>query len=108
MGCLGMLAAQALPHGQWRVRAGRASPEMKPLMARLLAGVLLFVLLGLAPGTDVMAHFGGFLTGFLMGWPLAFIPQPSRYGKLNLLAAFSSAALVIVPWWLAIRAASLH
>jgi membrane associated rhomboid family serine protease len=103
MGCLGLLAAQALPHWRLRKPVWLTMVSMKPLFARLLAGVLLFVLLGLSPGTDVMAHFGGFLSGVALGWPLAFIPRPNRFGSLNLLAALLFAALVILPWWLAIK-----
>lgn len=103
MGCLGLLAAQTMPLWRLRKPAWRPAPPFKPLVARLLAGVLLFVLLGLSPGTDVMAHFGGFLTGLLIGWPLAFVPQPNRHGKLNLLAALVFALLIVYPWWLALR-----
>ena len=28
---------------------------------------MLFVLLGLEPGTDVVAHFGGFVSGLILG-----------------------------------------
>jgi membrane associated rhomboid family serine protease len=103
MGCLGLLAAQTLPHWRLRRSALWAKGSRKPMATRLLSGILLFVLVGLAPGTDIMAHFGGFVTGLLLGWPLAFIPQPNRFGKLNLLAAFLFALLIIVPWWLALR-----
>jgi membrane associated rhomboid family serine protease len=103
MGCLGLLAAQALSHWSIRRSALRSETPAKPLIARLLAGVLLFILLGLAPGTDVMAHFGGFLSGVLLGWPLAFIQQPNRHGKLNLWSALLFALLIILPWWLALR-----
>ena len=103
MGCLGLLAAQTLPLWRTRRPAWRSRTTLKPMVARLLAGVLLFVLLGLAPGTDVMAHFGGFLSGVVLGWLLAFLPQPNRFAKLNLLSALLFAVLIILPWWLALR-----
>jgi len=103
MGCLGLLAAQTLPLWRTHRPAWRSRTTLKPVVARLLAGVLLFVLLGLAPGTDVMAHFGGFVSGVVLGWPLAFLPQPNRFGKLNLLSALLFAVLIILPWWLALR-----
>ena len=105
MGCLGLLAAQSLSHWRLRKPSWWARTNLSPQVARLVAGVFLFILLGLSPGTDVMAHLGGFLTGVALGWPMAFIPQPNRYGKLNLSAAFLFALLIILPWWLALKSA---
>ena len=63
---------------------------------------MLFVLLGLTPGTDVLAHAGGFATGLLLGGLLTLIPGLAQKAKTNLLCGFLFALLVIVPWWLAL------
>jgi membrane associated rhomboid family serine protease len=65
----------------------------------LLAGVLLFVFLGVSPGTDVVAHLGGFITGLLFGSLLAIAPRLTHRPRVNLAAGILFAALVILPWW---------
>jgi rhomboid protease GluP len=97
MGGLGLLAAQSLallhdhPQGARFVRSS------------FLAGAMLFVLLGLTPGTDVAAHFGGFVSGIILGGALSLVPSIAQSGRANLLCGFLFAALVILPWWLALR-----
>lgn len=63
LGGLGMLAAQSL-NVNWRNPRAR-SQALKGVMA----GVLLFMMFGLSsePNVDVIAHLGGFGTGFLLG-----------------------------------------
>jgi len=39
------------------------------------AGILLFVLYGFSPGTDTLAHFGGFVAGLVLGAILVRVPQ---------------------------------
>lgn len=97
MGALGMLAAASLP--LWR-----SHPRpIKGLLTGIAAGLMLFVLLGLTPGTDVIAHAGGFLSGLLLGIPLAFVPSLPQRPKLNLLCALVFAMLIMVPWYCALR-----
>src|SRR5436309_6098661 len=61
MGSLGLLAAQSFY--LWRV----SSYARKYLLGAVTAGLMLFILLGLAPGTDIIAHLGGFISGLILG-----------------------------------------
>ncbi len=97
MGALGLLAVQSFQ--LWRQTPAAA----KYIVSGFFGGVMLFVLLGLAPGTDVMAHFGGFVSGLLLGTALLLLPGITRKTTANLLCGFVFAVLVIVPWWLALK-----
>jgi len=97
MGALGLLAAQSFA---WRARAPQAR---KLVFSGILAGVMLFVLLGLSPGTDILAHLAGFLSGLLLGGVLTLLPALAQKATTNLLAGLLFALLVILPWWLAFR-----
>src|SRR6185503_14713839 len=57
MGGLGMLAVQSLSLRHSNPSAGRH------IVGGILGGGMLFVLVGLDPHSDVMAHFGGFVCG---------------------------------------------
>jgi membrane associated rhomboid family serine protease len=95
LGCLGLLAAQAFSFSR------RNAPPPRLLASGILAGVMLFVLLGLGPGTDVVAHLGGFLAGLLLGALLASLPGLAHRPAANLLGALLFATLLILPWSLA-------
>jgi hypothetical protein len=69
----------------------------------ILIGVMLFVLLGLGPGTEVVAHTGGFLRGLALGAILALAPDLRRRAGGNLLCGLLFGILVVLPWWLATR-----
>ena len=97
IGCLGLLAIHSF--ALWR----QTPHSTRYVVSSLLAGGMLFVLFGLSPGSDVVAHAGGFLTGLLLGTAASAIPNLAHRGKANLLSGFAFAALVIVPWWLALR-----
>jgi membrane associated rhomboid family serine protease len=97
MGALGLLAMPSF--ALWRQTA-RAP---KVILGGIVGGGLLFVLLGLTPGTDVMAHFGGFVCGLLLGGPLTLVPELAQRPKINLLSGLLFTLLVIVPWWLALK-----
>lgn len=96
MGCLGLLAMQSL--AMWR-RSSRAGKEF---LVGLLGGVMLFVLLGLTPGTDVVAHFGGFASGLVLGASLAPFLRQVRKPLPNMVGSLCFVALVLWPWWLAL------
>jgi len=51
----------------------------------------------------VVAHFGGFITGLLIGSLLTLVPQLARLTRVNLAAGIAFAVLVILPWWCALR-----
>ena len=98
MGALGLLASQTFY--LWR----QAAETRRYVVAGLAGGVMLFVLLGLSPGTDVVAHFGGFAAGLGFGLALTRALRWRESGRMNLLCAFAFAGLVILPWFLAFRA----
>lgn len=98
MGALGLLAAQSWPRlndNPWALRLA---------LGGLSGGLMLFLILGLSPGSDVAAHFGGFVAGAIFGSLLALLPRSAERPLLNLSAGFLLAALIIWPWLLALRA----
>ena len=97
LGALGLLAAQTV--AAWR---GSFRPP-RVVIVGLAGGLMLFTLLGLSPGTDVLAHSGGFVAGVGVGAGLVFAPKLQRNGLVNLLAGLVFTALVVVSWWLALR-----
>ncbi len=97
MGALGLLSVQALSYWRQTPHADRY------IVAGICGGMMLFVLLGLGPGTDVLAHLGGFLSGLLLGVILTRFPGLSRQTAANLAGGLLFALLVLVPWWLALR-----
>jgi rhomboid protease GluP len=97
MGCLGLLAIQSISIWSKTLRLG------KDFLVGLFGGVMLFVLVGVAPGTDVVAHFGGFVAGLVLGSVLSPFLRELRKPFPNALCAVCFAALVVWPWWLAFR-----
>lgn len=97
MGGLGMLTAQSL-FLLWE------SPKaVRQIMSGLLGGFLLFVLVGLNPASDVVAHAGGFLTGALLGAVLALVPARwTRRPKVDQYAGLTALFLLVIAWSLAI------
>ncbi len=96
MGALGLLTVQSL--GLWR----HPRAAWRSVVAGLLAGGLLFVLLGLNPRSDVVAHAGGFLGGLGAGAGLNFLP--ARFGPrtgADILAGVVAVALALLCWVLA-------
>jgi rhomboid protease GluP len=94
MGSLGLLAAQSFT---WRPRTPQ---NVKLLITGVLGGLMLFVLFGLDPSTDVRAHLGGFLTGLLLGAVLSLLPP--QHSRLNVAAGLVFLLLVLCPWWRAL------
>jgi membrane associated rhomboid family serine protease len=97
MGSLGLLAVQSL--SLWR----QTPHATKFILSGLCGGVMLFTLFALTPGTDVMAHLGGFVSGLLLGALCNLVPSLAQKPAANLLGGLVFALLVIVPWWLALR-----
>jgi len=95
-GSLGILAIQSL------ALRGRTPYARKYIIAGVLAGIMLFVLLGLSPGTYVQAHLGGFATGLVLGAILTFLPALVRNAAANLCCGAVFTLLVLLPWWLAL------
>jgi rhomboid protease GluP len=99
MGCVGLLASQAIFLG------GPPTYKWKYVFAGAAAGIMLFASLGLSPGSDVLAHFGGFVTGIVLGCVLRMAPRLSQSTTANVCAGMAFLILVILPWWLALHAA---
>lgn len=97
MGALGLLAAQ------WLGLRRRTPMARRLALAGVAGGVMLFALLGLSPGTDVVAHAGGFAGGLLVGVGVAHRLNLARHALTNLLAGLVAAALVMSTWWLALH-----
>jgi len=97
MGALGLLAVQSVT--LWR----KTKHAPKHVFTGLFGGLMLFVLLGLSPGTDILAHAGGFAGGLVIGTLLALAPPLAGNGAVNLLAGIGFAALVLIPWLAALR-----
>ena len=97
MGALGLLTSPPL------IQPRQSNANVFRLIAAgLLAGVLIFVLIGVNPDTDVVAHLGGFVTGWGLGWMLARFNRVTRHPRINLAAGLLLVILVIIPWWLAL------
>lgn len=104
MGALGLLAAQSLATGKYHRR------PLKYLLGGVAAGIMLFILFGLSPspGTDIVAHLGGFLAGLLLGTALAFAPvSVLKNSRNNLLTGLAFTILVAITWRLALNAGKL-
>ena len=71
-------------------------PGWKPLFATLSAGLMLFVLTGSNPASDLVVHLGGFFFGLVVGGLVALAPGSNRHvGRLQslaLVAVLTSAA----------------
>jgi len=96
MGCLGILASHSLA----LQRGTRFSKRY--LIAGLSAGVMLFVLVGLSPGTYVQAHLGGFASGLVLGALLTFLPDLTGKTLVNFGCGLLFTLLVLLPWWMAL------
>ncbi len=100
MGCLGLLAVQSF--SLWRQTPHAA----KYIFSGICAGVMLFVLLALAPGSDIVAHLGGFASGAVLGAGLSLVLHSAQLPRTNLLSGLVFALLVVLPWWLALAGAA--
>jgi rhomboid protease GluP len=96
MAYLGLLAAQAI----WLWRSSQ--PAQRYLISGAAAGLMLFILLGLTPGTDILAHTGGFTFGCILGAGLGFVQDISNRPRLNLACGVTFVLLVLIPWGLAL------
>jgi membrane associated rhomboid family serine protease len=98
MAALGLIAASAAMD-YWR----RKHPP-RLVMEAIVGGMLLFVLVGVSPTSDVPAHAGGFAFGLLLGLPLARLRLTLiRQARMNLIAGFLYCLLVTVAWGCALK-----
>jgi hypothetical protein len=97
MGALGLLTVQSL--GAWR----HPGAARRSILAGVLAGILLFVLFGLSPRSDVVAHAGGFLAGLGCGVGLNWLPATwGRGTRADRLAGAASILIATAGWSLAL------
>jgi membrane associated rhomboid family serine protease len=75
----------------------------KYIIGGIAGGVMLFALFGLAPGTDIMAHFGGFVCGVMLGAMLSLVRDLAQRPLVNLFTGLLFGVIVIWTWVLALR-----
>lgn len=97
MGALGLIS---IPHGaSWSLQP-RA---LKQIAKAAGAGVLLFVLLGADPASDVAAHAGGYAAGVALGIGLNLLPQKVAQANAVTVGAWMSlVGCTLVTSWLAL------
>lgn len=96
MGALGLLAAQ------WLALRHRTPMARRLALGGLGGGVMLFALLGLSPGTDIVAHAGVYGGGLLLGAVMARHLEFARHVFTNVIAAVLALGLTMLTWWLAL------
>lgn len=89
---LGLLAAQSVAVW-WKTRHAPGTA-----LAGFLASLMLLVLLGLGPQSNIFAHIGGFVAGVVTGVFLARSRPLGTRPVVNLVAGLVFSALVIWPW----------
>jgi rhomboid protease GluP len=98
MGALGLISAQTIS----KLRAGAF--EKKLGFQAAFSGAMLFVLLGMDPSTDVIAHFGGFVSGIALACVLMWAPpqllqsKPVQFASWFVLATLLSLTTVLSLW----------
>jgi len=99
LGALGLLTVQSLTFRKTNV------PTRERLWVRgLFGGLLLLVLMGFSPQSDIIAHVGGFVGGCVAGTMLQLLPVGwATRPRSNWLAEFLAVLLMLLCWWLALR-----
>ncbi len=97
MGALGLLAVEG-------IAAWRTTRATHLIRRGLAAAILVLVLMGFSEGTDIIAHVGGFVFGAVFGLILHFSPKMIRREFANAICVVTLAGLIILTWWLALRA----
>jgi rhomboid protease GluP len=97
MGALGLLCIHSL--GLWR----KSPKAARYVLSGVFAGFLLFVLFGVNPGSDILAHFGGFVAGLIFGGVLSFVPEKKLQNRaVNIGALVALAVIIVLTWTLAL------
>jgi membrane associated rhomboid family serine protease len=98
MGTLGLVAVQSI----FLLRRGFQAA--KYVISGFMAGVMLFVLFGMDPRSDVLAHAGGFLGGAVLGTLLSLLPKAwTENARTDVLGFALWAAWISLTWLLAVR-----
>ncbi len=103
LGASGMvLAALGILTVSGMSEALRQRPGWKPMLATLSAGLMLFVLTGSNPASDLVVHLGGFVAGLSVGGILEFLPAIRRAAWLQPVALTACLASAALAWLLAL------
>lgn len=98
MGALGLLAIHSIH--LWRTSRKAA----RYVTSGVAAGLLIFVLFGVSPNSDVLAHLGGFIAGILLGAILALLPAKLLQHRIvDQLTLWFFVTFSAVVWILAVR-----
>ena len=100
MGALGLVTVQSFAFWRNYRLGGRF------FFRAVAAGVLILVLLGFSPESDMVAHVGGFVAGAIFGCLLGLAPSERwQRAPANVGSSLALAALVLTTWCLALHAA---
>jgi membrane associated rhomboid family serine protease len=98
MAALGMLTVHSISLVRVNKRAARF------ILGGVAGGFFIFLLEGLNPSSDVIAHIGGFASGLLFGSILALMPAKFAQNKtLDRIAFFFFVTISALVWILALR-----
>ncbi|MGZ4963448.1 MAG: rhomboid family intramembrane serine protease [Limisphaerales bacterium] len=94
MAALGILAVQSF--SLWH-----KDRSFRQLIARaFFASLLILILIGTSPESDVIAHFGGFFGGAIFGYALSWIdPRRLKVFGVNFVCVCLTMLLVAITWW---------
>ena len=94
MAALGILAVQSF--SLWHKDRG-----FRQLLARAFAAaVLILVLIGTSPDSDIVAHFGGFFAGAVFGYVLSWVdPKRLNTFAVNFTCICATMLLIAFTWW---------
>ena len=98
MAGLGLLGVHSFAHRQ-------LVQHRRRLRQAMAGAFLILVLFGFSPGTDVLAHVGGFAFGALGGIMLRLIPSQWQSSASDRIAGWILIGLVAIPWFLALSQA---
>ena len=98
MGALGLLCLHSF--GLWR----QSPKAARFVLSGVFAGFLLFILFGVSPRSDILAHLGGFVAGIVFGLGLSLVPQRQLEKRWTNLWAFAALMVCMaITWTLALR-----
>ena len=98
MAAVGVLGLHSL--GLWN--SSRAAG--KAILTTALSGFFLFILFGLSPDSDIIAHAGGFVGGLLTGGMLALMPvRIIKNNRVQIAGGMLFLGLLVLSWTLALR-----